>query len=92
MHGCAFCIFECIIVISHLMIVLTVSCLCKLIYIIGAVEYKLFVGSLNKQATVKEVEEVCFLLQSNFTLETLIFSGTVFLLLSCTRETLAQGD
>lgn len=26
---------------------------------IGAVEYKLFVGSLNKQATEKEVEEVC---------------------------------
>lgn len=25
----------------------------------GAVEYKLFVGSLNKQATEKEVEEVC---------------------------------
>lgn len=90
MHGCAFCIFECIIVISHLMIVLTVSCLCKLIYIIGAVEYKLFVGSLNKQATVKEVEEVCFLLQSNFTLETVIqvFSmGQFFILLSCTRET-----
>lgn len=27
--------------------------------LIGAVEYKLFVGSLNKQATEKEVEEVC---------------------------------
>jgi hypothetical protein len=26
---------------------------------VGAVEYKLFVGSLNKQATEKEVEEVC---------------------------------
>lgn len=26
--------------------------------LIGAVEYKLFVGSLNKQATEKEVEEV----------------------------------
>lgn len=29
------------------------------LFIIGAVEYKLFVGSLNKQATEKEVEEVC---------------------------------
>lgn len=27
---------------------------------LGAVEYKLFVGSLNKQATEKEVEEVRF--------------------------------
>lgn len=26
--------------------------------VLGAVEYKLFVGSLNKQATEKEVEEV----------------------------------
>lgn len=26
---------------------------------VGAVEYKLFVGSLNKQASEKEVEEVC---------------------------------
>lgn len=31
---------------------------------VGAVEYKLFVGSLNKQATEKEVEEVsqCYFL------------------------------
>ena len=28
---------------------------------VGAVEYKLFVGSLNKQATEKEVKEVCFM-------------------------------
>lgn len=28
---------------------------------VGAVEYKLFVGSLNKQATEKEVEEVSHL-------------------------------
>lgn len=28
---------------------------------LGAVEYKLFVGSLNKQATEKEVEEVSHL-------------------------------
>lgn len=27
-------------------------------FVVGAVEYKLFVGSLNKQATEKEVEEV----------------------------------
>lgn len=39
---------------------------------IGAVEYKLFVGSLNKQATVKEVEEVCCLHYLNFTLEPII--------------------
>lgn len=26
---------------------------------IGAVEFKLFVGSLNKQAIEREVEEVC---------------------------------
>ena len=26
---------------------------------LGAVEFKLFVGSLNKQATEREVEEVC---------------------------------
>lgn len=26
---------------------------------VGAVEYKLFVGSMNKQATETEVEEVC---------------------------------
>lgn len=26
----------------------------------GTLEFKLFVGSLNKQATEKEVEEVCF--------------------------------
>lgn len=30
----------------------------RLSSVIGAFEYKLFVGSLNKQATVKEVEEV----------------------------------
>lgn len=29
------------------------------LWMVGAVEYKLFVGSLNKQATEKEVEEVC---------------------------------
>ena len=28
-------------------------------HVLGAVEYKLFVGSLNKFATEKEVEEVC---------------------------------
>lgn len=27
----------------------------------GALEFKLFVGSLNKQATEKEVEEVCLI-------------------------------
>jgi len=61
------------------MIVLTVSWSCNLIYIIGAVEYKLFVGSLNKQASVKEVEEVCIFLLSNFTLEAVIlFSMVIF--------------
>ena len=33
---------------------------------IGAVEYKLFVGSLNKQATVEEVEEVCYIYHLSF--------------------------
>lgn len=61
------------------MIVLTASWSCNLIYIIGAVEYKLFVGSLNKQAPVKEVEEVCFFLLLNFTLEAVIlFSMDLF--------------
>lgn len=51
---------------------------------IGAVEYKLFVGSLNKQASVKEVEEVSCLHLSKFTVEHMF----VF---SCKRECLAQG-
>ena len=31
------------------------------LFMVGAVEYKLFVGSLNKQATEKEVKEVSFM-------------------------------
>lgn len=27
--------------------------------VVGAVEHKLFVGSLNKQASEKEIQEVC---------------------------------
>lgn len=30
------------------------------LFSVGAVEYKLFVGSLNKQASEKEVKEVCY--------------------------------
>lgn len=38
------------------------SCLIMISYIyVGATEYKLFVGSLNKHASEKEVEEVCHL-------------------------------
>lgn len=35
---------------------------------VGAVEHKLFVGSLNKQASEKEIEEVRFIIGLSYTL------------------------
>lgn len=49
--------------------------------LIGAVEYKLFVGSLNKQATEKEVEEVCTCITKIFFLFPCSFFGLEFHLL-----------
>lgn len=49
-----FVIFEVLFNWKHLLLLV----LMRLSLVIGAFEYKLFVGSLNKQATVKEVEEV----------------------------------
>lgn len=51
--------------------------------VLGAVEYKLFVGSLNKQATEKDVEEVSFI-----SLDDYFSSDVIFLLI----VVLAPGD
>jgi hypothetical protein len=61
---------------------------------IGAVEYKLFVGSLNKQASVKEVEEVCCLHQSNCTHYTVIalFKVGQMFLFSCNENVWSKAN